>query len=154
MSSTENQTRVARMVAQWFTHYARAAKNCNLRKELMDAFTVDHLLSKLNSHSVKIMSCLSSIDDVSLPCFEKYLNPSQKKNIICIPLYDEIHFQGYTVNNKEHKITQIDSLLWDHSKNATSLQIAKILLENSKPIFESLFWKENNLMLTAAVYGL
>ena len=100
------------------------------------------------------MPCLSSIDGVSLPCFEKYLNPSQKKNIICIPLYDEIHFQGYTVNNKEHKITQIDSLLWDHSKNATSLQIAKILLENSKPIFESLFWKENNLMLTAAVYGL
>ena len=154
MSSTENRTRVARMVAQWFTHYARAAKNCNFRKELMDAFTVDHLLSKLNSHSVKIMSCLSSIDGVSLPCFEKYLNPSQKKNIICIPLYDEIHFQGYTVNNKEHKITQIDSLLWDHSKNPTSLQIAKILLENSKPIFESLFWKENNLMLTAAVYGL
>ena len=142
MSSTGNRTRVARMVAQWFTHYARAAKNCNFRKELIDVFTVGHLLSKLNSHSVKIMSCLSSIDGVSLPCFEKYLNPSQKKNIICIPLYDGIHFQDYTINIKEHKITQIDSLLWDHSKNPTSLQIAKYCLKIQSQSLNPFFGKK------------
>ena len=46
--------------------------NCNFRNELIDTFTVNHLLSKLNSDSVKIMSCLSPIDLVGLPYFEKY----------------------------------------------------------------------------------
>ena len=100
---------------------------------------MDHLLSKLNSDSVKIMSCLSPIDDVGLPYFEKYLKPPEKKNVVCISLCDGVHFQGYIVNIKELKIIHIDSLRRDHPKNPTSLHIAKILFENSKPTFESLF---------------
>ena len=113
--------------------------NCNFRNELIDTFTIDHLLSKLNSNSVKIMSYLSPIDGVGLPYFENYLKLPEKKNVICVPLCDGVHFQGYIVNIKEHKIIHIDSLPWDQPKNPTSLQIAKILLETSKPIFESLF---------------
>ena len=85
------------------------------------------------------MSYLSPIDGVGLPYFENYLKLPEKKNVICIPLCDGVHFQGYIVNIKEHKIIHIDSLPWDQPKNPTSLQIAKILLETSKPIFESLF---------------
>ena len=109
--------------------------NCNFRNELIDTFTVDHLLS----YSVKIMSCLSSIDGVGLPYFEKYLNPPEKKNVICILLCDGVRFQGYIVNIKELKIIHINSFRWDHPKNPTSLQIAKVLFENSNPTFESLF---------------
>ena len=85
------------------------------------------------------MSCLSPIDGVGLPYFEKYLKPPEKKNVICIPLCDGVHFQGYIVNVKELRIIHIDSLRWDHPKKPTSLQIAKILFENSNPTFESLF---------------
>ena len=85
------------------------------------------------------MSCLSPIDGGGLPFFEKYLKPPEKKNVICIPLCDGVHFQCYIVNIKELKIIHIDSLPWDHPKNPTSLQIAKILFENSNPTFESLF---------------
>ena len=51
-------------------------------------------------------------------------------------MYD---FQGCIVNIKEHKIIHIDSLSWDHPKNSTSLQIAKILFGISNPTLESLF---------------
>ena len=61
------------------------------------------------------------------PIFEKYLKPPEKKNVVCISLCDGVHFQGYI---KELKIIHIDSLRWDHRKNPTSLQIAKILFEN------------------------
>ena len=100
------------------------------------------------------MSCLSPIDGVGLPYFEKYLKPPEKKNVICIPLCDGVHFQGYIVNIKEHKIIHIDSLRWDQPKNPTSLQVAKILFESSKQTFESLFSKKNIVMITAVVYDL
>ena len=100
------------------------------------------------------MSCLSPIDGVGLPYFEKYLKPPEKKNVICIPLCDGVHFQGYIVNIKEHKIIHIDSLHWDQPENPTSLQVAKILFENSKSTFESLCSEKKQLMLTAVVYGL
>ena len=83
--------------------------NCNFRNKLIDTFIVHHLLPKLNSDSVKIMSCLSPIDGVGLPYYEKYLKP-EKKSLICIPLCDGVHFQGYIVNIKEQKIVHIDSL--------------------------------------------
>ena len=68
----------------------------------MDTCTVDHLLSKLNSDSVK-MSWLSPIDDVGLSNYQKYLKPPEKKNVICIPLFDRVHFQGYIINIKNIK---------------------------------------------------
>ena len=81
------------------------------------------------------MSCLSPIDSVGLPHFEKYLKPPEKKNVICIPLCDGVHFQGYIVNIKEHKIIHIGSLRYDQPKNPSPLQIAKILFKNSEPTF-------------------
>ena len=111
--------------------------NCNFRNEIIDTFTVDHLPYKLNSDSVKVISCLSLIEDVDLPYFEKYLKPPEKKYIyiICIPLCDGIHFQGYIVNITEHKIIHIDSLRWKQPKNLTFIQIAKLLFQNSQPTF-------------------
>ena len=85
------------------------------------------------------MSCLPPIDGVGLPYFEKYLKPSEKKNVICIPFCNGVHFQGYTVNIKEHKIIHIDSLRWNQPKNGISIQIAKMLFENSQPTFECFF---------------
>ena len=76
---------------------------------------------------------------VGLPYFEKCLKPPEKKKVICIPLCDGVHFQGYIVKIKELKIIHIDTLCWDHPKKRTSLQIAKILFENSNPTFESRF---------------
>ena len=109
--------------------------NCNFRNERIDTFTVDHLLSKLNSDSVKTKSCLSPllsklnsdsvktklclspIDGAGLPYFEKYLKPPEKKNVVCIPLCNGVHFQGYIVNIKEQKIIHIDSLRWKQESN-------------------------------------
>ena len=119
--------------------------NCNFRNEPIDTFTVDLLLSKLNSYSVKIMSWLSQIDGVGLSYFEKYLEPPEKKNVICRPLSGRVHFQGYIVNIKELEIIHIDSLRWDHPENPTFLQIAKILFKNSNPTFESLFFGEKTI---------
>ena len=57
------------------------------------------------------MSCLSPIDGVGLPHFEKYLKPPEKKNVTCIPLCEGVHFQGYIVNIKEqnnpHQFTSL-----------------------------------------------
>ena len=105
----------------------------------LDNCNFDDLLSKLNSDPVKIMSCFSPIDDVCFLYSEKHLKPPEKKNVIYISLCDGVHFQGYIVNIKEHKIIQISSLLWNQPKNPTSFQIAKMLFENSKLAFESLF---------------
>ena len=60
----------------------------------MDTFTLNHLVKVLlNSGSVKIMSCLSPIDGVGLLYFKKHLKPPEKKNVICIPLCDGVHFK-------------------------------------------------------------
>ena len=108
--------------------------NCNLRHELTDTFTVDHLLSKLNSDSLKIMSCLSPIDGVGLPYFQKYINPPEKKNVICIRLFNGVHIQGYIVNIKEHKIIHIDSLRWANRKIQPLFKLQKCCLKiHSQP---------------------
>ena len=78
-------------------------------------------------------------DSVGLLYFQKYLKPPEKKNVICILLCDGVHFQGYIVNMIKHEIIHIDSLRWDQPKNPTSIQIAKMLFENSLSTFESLF---------------
>ena len=90
------------------------------------------------------MSHLSPIDCVGLPYFEKCLKPPEKRNVICIALCNGVHFQGNIVNIKELKIIHIHSLRWDHPKNPVSLQIAKILFENSNPTFESFFSKRKS----------
>ena len=69
---------------------------------------------------------------VRIPYFEKYLKSLEKKNVICIYFRQGVPFQGYIVNIKERKTIYIDSL-------PTSFQIAKMLFENSKLTFESLF---------------
>ena len=73
-----------------------------------------------------------SIYGVRIPYFEKYLKSPEKKNVICISFRQGVYFQGYIPNIKERKTIYIDSL-------PTSFQIAKMLFENSKPTFESLF---------------
>ena len=50
-----------------------------------------------------------------------------------------VHFQGYIVNIKEHKIIHVDLFRWNQPKNSISIQIAKMLFQNSQPTFESLF---------------
>ena len=81
------------------------------------------------------MPCLSPIGGAVPPYFEKYLNPPEKKNVVCITLCDRVYFLGYIVNIQEHKIIHIDSLRWDQLKNTTT---AKMVFENSKPPVESL----------------
>ena len=67
------------------------------------------------------MSCLFPINGVDFPYVEKYLKPPEKKNVTFIPLCDRVHFQGFIINIKEHKIIHIDSLRWDQPKNPTSI---------------------------------
>ena len=110
----------------------------------MDTFTVDHLLSKLNFDSVK-MSWLPPIDDVGLSNYQKYLKPPEKKNVICIPLIDRDHFQGYTISIKEHKIIHIDSLRWDQPKIQSLLKLQKCCLKVYTQPSNPFFRKESNL---------
>ena len=125
--------------------------NCNFRNKLIDTFIVHHLLPKLNSDSVKIMSCLSPIDGVGLPYYEKYLKP-EKKSLICIPLCDGVHFQGYIVNIKEQKIVHIDSLRWDQTKIQPLFKLQKYCLKIQSQVLNSFFRKENSLTLTTSVW--
>ena len=77
--------------------------SCKFNNQLIDTFTVDHLLSELNKDTVAVLSCLSPIDGIGLPYFKKFLNEYilQNKNFLCIPLCDGAHFQGYIVNTKK-----------------------------------------------------
>ena len=99
----------SRKISNWVTNNL---DNCNCKNKLLDIdiFTVYHLLSRLNSDSVKLISCLSQINDVGLLYFEKYLKCPEKKNLICILLCGKVNFQGYIVNIKEHKIIHFNSL--------------------------------------------
>ena len=36
-------------------------------------------------------------------CLKNHFEPPSKKNVICIPLCNGVHFQVYIVNIKEHK---------------------------------------------------
>ena len=116
--------------------------------KLIDTFTVDHLLSKLNIDTVAVLSCLSPIDGIGLPYFKKYLNGYilQNKNFPCIPLCDDVHFQGYIVNTKKRKIIHGDSLRWNSASNPTSKLITNILFPGASDIsFESFFLERKQI---------
>ena len=100
--------------------------------KLLDTFAIDHLLSKLNSQTVKVLSCLSPVNNVNLPYFANYIDSSSiiDKEFLCIPLCDGVHFRGYVVNMREQKIIHIDSLGFKSARNPTSNLIAKILFED------------------------
>ena len=122
--------------------------NCNLRNELIDTFADDHLPYKLNSDSVKIMSYLSPIDGVGLPYFQKYLKFPEKKNVICICLFEGVHFQSYIVKIKE--FTSIHFAGINQKIQPLQKCCLKICSQPSHPYFR----KESNLMLTAVVYDM
>ena len=107
-------------------------KDCDVRNKLRDTFAVDHLLSKLNSQTVKVISCLSPVNNINLPYFANYIDSSSisDKEFLCIPLCDGVHFEGYVVNVMEQKIIHIDSLGFKHARNPTSSLIEKILFED------------------------
>ena len=100
------------------------------------------------------MSCLSSINGVGLPYFKKYLKLPEKKNVICIPLCKGVHFQGYIVNIKEHKIIHIGSLRWDKPKIQPLFNLQKYCLKIQSQTLNPFFRKENNLVLTVVMHGL
>ena len=103
------------------TRIAKTA-NCNKRNQLTDTYCADNLLSKVLSEHVTVRSCLSPVERVGLPYFKNYLNPNLLKSndFICIPLCDDIHFQGYVVNSKEKRIIHFGSLHPNSAKNPTS----------------------------------
>ena len=81
------------------------------------------------------MSYLSPIDGVGLPNFKKYLKSPEMKNVICIPLCDGVHFQGYIVNIKEHKIIQINSFGGTNQKTQPLFKLQKYYLKiQSQPL--------------------
>ena len=58
---------------------------CLSNNDLTDTFTIDHLLGKLNSENVRVLSCMSPIDRIGLPGIEKYFkNPIFVKRIFCV----------------------------------------------------------------------
>ena len=120
----------------------------NFNNHLTDTFSIVHLLSKLNSDPVAMLSCLLPINGVGLPYFKKYLKEShvKDKDILCLPVCNGVHFQGYVVNTKEWKIIYDDSLQWSTTNNPTSKCIAQILLlDECKIKFELLFTKRKQL---------
>ena len=56
---------------------------------MTDTFTIDHLLRKLNSENVRVLSCVSPIDGAGSPYFQKYLKKLHicEKNILCIRIF-------------------------------------------------------------------
>ena len=96
--------------------------NCYFENKLLDTFTVDHLLAKLNSSKISIRSCLSPIDKGWLPYYARYLKPSDidGKEFLCILLCDGVHFQGYIIDVIKRSIVYIDSLLWKTADNPTA----------------------------------
>ena len=103
--------------------------NCYFQNKLLDTFTVDHLLAKLNSSKISIRSCLSPIDKGWLPYYARYLKPSDidGKEFLCIPLCDGC------------VIAYIDSLLWKTADNPTARKIAKIFFKDQDVTVQSLF---------------
>ena len=114
---------------------------CLNNNDLTDTFTNDHLLGKLNSENVRVLSCMSPIDRVGLPYIQKYLQKSHicEKNILCIPLCDGVHFQGYVADVLKKEIIHIDSLRPANGKNPISNIIAKVLFEQKEIRFKLYF---------------
>ena len=116
----------------------KTSHNCAERNQLTtDTFTIDHLLSKLSSNKVAVLSCLSAVEKIGLPYYVEYLKPSllEDKDYLCIPLCDGIHFQGYVINIKERKVVHVDSLRPNASDNPTAQMIAKIIFDGDNILF-------------------
>ena len=120
---------------------AEKSLNQSLRQsKQLYPFAVDHLLSKLNSDICKVFACMSPVHRVGLPYFENYVKPNDQKQLLCIPLYDGVHFQGYIIDINHNKIIHIDSLCCNNLNNRTSKKIAKSLFESETNVqCESLF---------------
>ena len=113
---------------------------CLHQNKQSDTFAVDHLLSKLNSDIRKVYACTSPVDRVGLPYFENYVKPNDGKQLLCIPLCDDVHFQDCIADINHNKIIHIDSLSCNNSNNRTSKKIAKSLFESGTNVqYESLF---------------
>ena len=106
----------------------RTLENCYRRGELIDTFTVDHVLSKLNQETVKITSCLSPIDRIELPYYKHFVKKSLLDSFeyVCIPLCDGVHFQGYVIDKANCSVAHIDSLRPKSFQNPTATELGKI----------------------------
>ena len=62
-----------------------------------------------------------------------------EKNILCIPLCDGVHFQGYVVDVLKKEIIHIDSLRPANGKKTILDIIGKVLSEQKKVRFKSYF---------------
>ena len=127
---------------------------CLNNNDLTDTFTIDHLLRKLNSENVRVLSCTSPMVSVGLPYIQKYLkNPHIcEKNILCIPLCDGVHFQGYVVDVLKKEIIHIDSLRPANGKNPVSAIIARVLFKQKEVRFKSYFM--TRVQFDSSSYGL
>ena len=98
-------------------------QNCELNRKLVDTFTVDHLLARLESPTISVRCCLSPIDKG----YVTYLNRSliDGKYYLCIPFCDGVHFQGYIVDVKGRYIIHVDSFT-KTADNPTAKKIAEI----------------------------
>ena len=114
---------------------------CLNNNDLTDTFTIDHLLRKLNSENVRVLSCTSPMVRVGLPYIQKYLKKSHicEKNILCIPLCDILHIQGYVVDNLKKEKIHIDSLRPANGKYPVSAIIARVLFKQKEVRFKSYF---------------
>jgi len=120
----------------------RTLEKCYQSGELMDTFTVDHVLSKLNQNSVKISSCLSPIDRINLPYYKNFVNKKWLDSFecVCIPLCDGVHFQGYIIDKENCTVAHIDSLNPRNFQNPTATELGNIFFPESKEIkFLSIF---------------
>ena len=115
-------------------------QNCELNRKLVDTFTVDHLLARLESPTISVRCCLSPIDKGWVPYYVTYLNRSliDGKDYLCIPFCDGVHFQGYIVDVKERYIIHVDSFT-KTADNPTAKKIAEIFFKDESVNFRSLF---------------
>ena len=114
---------------------------CLNNNDLTDTFTIDHLLRKLNSENVRVLSYMAPIDRVGFLHIQKYFKKSDicEKNILCIPLCDGLHFQGYVVDVLKKEIIHIVSLRPANGKSLVSDIVTKVLFEPKEVRFKSHF---------------
>ena len=113
---------------------------CLEKHRQLGTFTVDHLLWKLNSNKCMIRACISPVNHAGLPYFADHLNTKDKQQLICIPLCDSAHFQGYIIDIDRSAIIHIDSLSNNKPKSNTSHKIENLYFEsNSNVRYECLF---------------
>ena len=136
----EHDNEAVSLCAKSVNRVEKSLNQCLRQSKQLDTFAVDHLLSKLNSDICKVYACMSPVDRVGLPYFENYVKPNDGKQLLCIPLCDGVHFQGYIVDINHNKIIHIDSLSCNNSNNRTSKKIANSLFESGTNVqYESLF---------------